>query len=62
MLNKRPLDGIERFFKVDKKKHSGNVCKIGICDNIVNEAGISCDRPAFQKLSGDCRFRLEAQF
>jgi len=60
--DERPLDGIERLFKVDKKKHSGNVCKIGICDNTVNEAGIFCHRPTFQKPSGDCRLRLEAQF
>ena len=53
MRNQRPLDGIERFFKIDKKKHSGNVCKIGICDSIVNEAGIFCDGPAFQKPPGD---------
>ena len=50
------------LFLSRKKKHSGNVCKIGICDNIVNEAGIYCHRPAFQKPSGDCRLRLEAQF
>ena len=62
LRNKRSLDGIERFFKIDKKKHSGNVCKIGICDSIVNEAGIFCDGPAFQKPPGHCRLRLEAQF
>ena len=43
----------------NRQKETSRECKIGICDNIVNEAGIFCDGPAFQKPPGDCRLRLE---